>query len=79
MIFLVVAFLVLVGWASMFIAPTFRWTYVTWLFFSLMTTIAVVLTAVTLVLGVFCRINFGKGLPRYRECSVRRSYLPTLR
>lgn len=68
LIFLVIAVLVLVGWAAMFIAPTFRWTYVTWLFFSLMTSIALALTTVTLILGSICRINFGKGLTRYREC-----------
>ncbi|KAH9853099.1 hypothetical protein C2E23DRAFT_823292 [Lenzites betulinus] len=59
------AVLILAGWAAMFIAATFRWTYVTWLFFSLMTTAAVLLTVVVLVLGIVCRINFGKGLPRY--------------
>ncbi|KAL1951764.1 hypothetical protein VTO73DRAFT_913 [Trametes versicolor] len=63
--FLGVAVFVLTGWASMFIAATFRWTYVTWLFFSLMTTAAVLLTVVTLALGIVCRLNFGKGLPRY--------------
>ncbi|CDO70217.1 hypothetical protein BN946_scf184942.g17 [Trametes cinnabarina] len=64
-VFLGVAGLVLVGWASMFIAATFRWTYVTWLFFSLMTTAAVLLIVITLILGIICRINFGKGLTRY--------------
>ncbi|KAI0336143.1 hypothetical protein GY45DRAFT_1316219 [Cubamyces sp. BRFM 1775] len=65
MVFLAVAGLLLAGWASMFIAATFRWTYVTWLFFSLMTTAAVLLTVTTLILGIVCRINFGKGLTRY--------------
>ncbi|OSD05908.1 hypothetical protein PYCCODRAFT_1404746 [Trametes coccinea BRFM310] len=64
-VFLGVAGFVLVGWASMFIAATFRWTYVTWLFFSLMTTAAVLLIVITLILGIVCRINFGKGLTRY--------------
>ncbi|KAH9912239.1 uncharacterized protein BXZ73DRAFT_107524 [Epithele typhae] len=65
MVFLSVAVLILAGWASMFIAPTFRWTYATWLFFSLMTTGALLLAVTTLVLGIFCRLNFGKGLKRY--------------
>ena len=68
MLFLGVAIFVLVGWATMFIAATFRWTYVTWLFFSLMTTAALLLTITTLVIGIVCRVNFGKGLPRYRTC-----------
>ncbi|TFK93548.1 hypothetical protein K466DRAFT_100398 [Polyporus arcularius HHB13444] len=63
--FLAVAALILVGWATMFVAATFRWTYATWLFFSLMTTAAVLLTLTTLILGIVCRINFGKGLTRY--------------
>ncbi len=70
--FLAVAALILVGWATMFVAATFRWTYATWLFFSLMTTAAVLLTLTTLILGIVCRINFGKGLTRYRAyLSVR--------
>lgn len=73
--FLGVAVFVLTGWASMFIAATFRWTYVTWLFFSLMTTAAVLLTVVTLVLGIVCRLNFGKGLPRYRESHAACTFL----
>ena len=71
MVFLGVAGLLLAGWASMFIAATFRWTYVTWLFFSLMTTAAVLLTVITLILGIVCRINFGKGLTRYRTLHLR--------
>ncbi|KAI0724235.1 hypothetical protein C8T65DRAFT_625846 [Cerioporus squamosus] len=63
--FLAVAVLILVGWATMFIAATFRWTYATWLFFRLMTTAAVLLTLTTLILGIVCRVNFGKGLTRY--------------
>ncbi|KAI8995420.1 hypothetical protein BD414DRAFT_534588 [Trametes punicea] len=65
LVFLSVAGVVLAGWASMFIAATFRWTYVTWRFFSLMTTAAVLLTLITLILGIICRVNFGKGLRRY--------------
>ncbi|KAI0757276.1 hypothetical protein C8Q80DRAFT_1090727 [Daedaleopsis nitida] len=65
LLFLAVAVLILIGWATMFIAPTFRWTYVTWLFFSLMTSGALLLTIATLVLGTICRINFGKGLSHY--------------
>ena len=66
LLFLGVAIYMIVGWASMFIAATFRWTYATWLFFSLMTTAAVLLALTTLILGIICRLNFGKGLARYR-------------
>ena len=50
----------------MFIAATFRWTYATWFFFRIMTTSAVVLALLVFSLGIVCRINFGKGLTRYR-------------
>ena len=66
MMFLAVAVLVLAGWGAMFVAATFRWTYVTWLFFRIMTTAAVLLALTVLILGIVCRVNFGKGLTRYR-------------
>ena len=68
-IFLGVAVVVLAGWGSMFIAATFRWTYATWFFFRIMPTAAVVLALLVFVLGIVCRINFGKGLTRYRTLS----------
>ncbi|EJD04260.1 uncharacterized protein FOMMEDRAFT_133567 [Fomitiporia mediterranea MF3/22] len=64
-IFLVLSFGYLGGWGAMFISPTFRWTIKLWQFFMLMTLASVILTLLTLVLGILCRINFGKGLPRY--------------
>ncbi|KAK7694292.1 hypothetical protein QCA50_001474 [Cerrena zonata] len=63
--FLILSFLYLVGWSSMFVARTFRWTFTQWRFFTMMATASVILTAITLALGVYCRINFGKGLTRY--------------
>ena len=69
MMFLAVAVLVLAGWGAMFVAATFRWTYVTWLFFRIMTTAAVLLALTVLILGIVCRVNFGKGLTRYRTLS----------
>jgi hypothetical protein len=32
-----------------------------------MTSASVLLTMAAFVLGIICRFNFGKGLPRYRE------------
>ncbi|KAJ3486147.1 hypothetical protein NLI96_g4437 [Meripilus lineatus] len=65
LVFLALSFLYLVGWAAMFAAPSFRWTFVQWKFFALMATASVVLTLTTLILGIVCRMNFGKGLARY--------------
>lgn len=36
----------------------------------MMATASVILTATTLALGIYCRINFGKGLTRYRKCTI---------
>ncbi|KAF9229606.1 hypothetical protein BS17DRAFT_743880 [Gyrodon lividus] len=65
LIFLVMCLGYLGGWGAMFNSTTFRWTYMTWTFFGLMTTASVFLTLVSFILGIICRINFGKGLPRY--------------
>lgn len=64
-IFLILSFGYTVGWSSMFAAPSFRWTFVEWFFFGLMTCASVALAIITLFLGVVCRLNFGKGLSRY--------------
>ncbi|KAH9947951.1 hypothetical protein B0H21DRAFT_851085, partial [Amylocystis lapponica] len=63
--FLSLSLLYMAGWASFFSSPTFRWTFIQWRFFDLVATASVLLTLVTFVLGVVCRINFGKGLTRY--------------
>lgn len=65
-IFLVLSILYLAGWSVMFFSTTFRWTFVTWSFFSVMACASVFLTVLSFILGVVCRYNFGKGLPRYR-------------
>ncbi|KAH8100487.1 hypothetical protein BXZ70DRAFT_1022326, partial [Cristinia sonorae] len=67
LIFLAFSLLYLVGWSAMFVSNTFRLTFLQWRFFSLMTSASVFLTAVTLVLGIICRINFGRGLRHHLE------------
>ena len=54
----------------MFASTTFRWTFVTWRFFSLIASSSVLLTLMCLILGLICRLNFGKGLLRYCESNV---------
>lgn len=63
--FLVLSLLYLGGWSVMFLADTFRWTFLTWMFFRIMAITSVFLTLSAFVLGVICRYNFGKGLMRY--------------
>jgi len=64
-VFLILTFLYVAGFCSMFASDTFRWTYITWVFFGMIETIAAALALTVLVLGIVCRLNFGKGL---KEC-----------
>ncbi|KAF8641210.1 hypothetical protein AX17_000844 [Amanita inopinata Kibby_2008] len=63
--FLLLSVLYLCGWSVMFFSTTFRWTFVTWRFFSVMASASVFLTCSALILGIVCRFNFGKGLLRH--------------
>jgi hypothetical protein len=63
--FLTLSILYLGGWGVMFFSTTFRWTFLTWRFFSIMAVASVFLTLMSFLLGVVCRFNFGKGLLRY--------------
>lgn len=64
-IFLVFSIMYMAGWGFMFVSTTFRWTFIQWRFFALMSSASVMLTLASFVLGVMCRLNFGKGLTRY--------------
>ncbi|KAJ7169468.1 hypothetical protein C8R46DRAFT_897285 [Mycena filopes] len=64
-VFLGLSVLYLAGWGVMFLSTTFRWTFRTWSFFSIMASMSVFLTLMSFALGVTCRLNFGKGLLRY--------------
>jgi hypothetical protein len=63
--FLLFSILYLAAWSIMFLSFTFRWTFLSWRFFSLMATSSIALTVLSFVLGMVCRMNFGKGLLRY--------------
>jgi len=64
-LFLLLSLLYIGCWSIMLDSTTFRWTFITWRFFSVMASASFVLTCVCLVLGTICRCNFGKGLLRY--------------
>jgi hypothetical protein len=64
-IFLGLAIGYLAGWGAMFKSTSLRWTFVEWTFFSLIYTAGAVLVLTAFILGVWSRVNFGKGLPRY--------------
>ncbi len=67
LIFLAMSVGYFAGWGGMFASSTFRWTFVNWRFFSVIVSASLFLTLITLIVGLVCRINFGKGLPRYRK------------
>jgi len=54
-VFLLLSTLYLGGWGVMFFSTTFRWTFVTWRFFSIMASASVLLTVLSIILGVVCR------------------------
>jgi len=64
-VFLGLSLCYLAGWGVMFLSTTFRWTFQTWGFFGVMSSASVFLALASSVLGVICRVNFGKGLLRY--------------
>jgi hypothetical protein len=65
LIFLILSFGYLLGWGVMFASATFRWTFVQWRFFGLMASGSALLTLMACIMGLICRMNFGRGLLRY--------------
>jgi len=65
LVFLAMCLCYLAVWGTMLHSTSFRWTYITWAFFGVMTTSSVSLTLLAFILGIVCRLNFGKGLPHY--------------
>lgn len=66
-VFLVLSALYVIAWGLMFDSKTFRWTYFQWVFFGTVATLSAILALTGLILGIVCRLNFGKGLPNYCE------------
>jgi len=64
-VFLLITTALLGGWSALFDSRLFRWAFTTWWFLGTMMTASLLLLFVTLVLAVFCRLNFGKGLDHY--------------
>ncbi|CAE6344464.1 unnamed protein product [Rhizoctonia solani] len=64
-VFLGLSALFIVAWAGMFVSPTWRLTFLTWMFFRMMTVCAAILSVLALVLGIVSFINFGKDLPKH--------------
>ncbi|WVW86294.1 hypothetical protein I302_108336 [Kwoniella bestiolae CBS 10118] len=61
-IFLCLSVLTMGAWAVSFTNPMFRIIFSTWAFFTCMGSLAVGLTAITVILAIIRRMTFGKGL-----------------
>jgi len=64
-IFLGIAFFILSGWSIMFYSIVYRWTFLQWPFMGCFVVASLVLLVSTVILGIICRMNFGKGLKQY--------------
>ncbi|KAF4586242.1 hypothetical protein EYR38_010516 [Pleurotus pulmonarius] len=64
-IFLVIGFVFLGGWSSMFYSRVYRWSLVQWPFLFSITVCSFVLIVASMILGVICWLNFNKGLSQY--------------
>lgn len=62
LIFLVLSIWFFAGFGGMFLANSFRWTFMTWSFFGVMASLSVIFTLTAFVLGLVCWRNFGRGL-----------------
>lgn len=65
--FLALSALFVLAWAAMFVCPIWRLTFLTWMFFRVVSLSAAILTVLALALGITCFFSFGKGLPKYRR------------
>lgn len=78
LIFLILSFGYLLGWGVMFASATFRWTFVQWRFFGLMASGSALLTVMACIMGLICRMNFGRGLLRYCKLASYSHDFPSL-
>ena len=62
LIFLVLSIWFFAGFGGMFLATSFRWTFMMWSFFGVMASLSVIFTLTAFVLGLVCWRNFGRGL-----------------
>ncbi|KAF5314239.1 hypothetical protein D9619_011880 [Psilocybe cf. subviscida] len=63
--FLAIGFIIISGWAVLFYSIVFRWVFVQWPYLGCWTVASFILLFATMILGVVCRMNFGKGLKEY--------------
>ncbi|KAG5640977.1 hypothetical protein DXG03_006470 [Asterophora parasitica] len=64
-VFLGISGLFLTLWSIMFYSIVYRWTFIEWPYLACFTVASLMLILASIVLGVVCRMNFGKGLKQY--------------
>jgi len=64
--FLALGFLITTGWGGvMFYSRVYRWSFLQWPFLGCFTVASLTLIGASMILGLICRLNFGKGLAQY--------------
>ncbi|KAJ7584864.1 hypothetical protein C8J56DRAFT_136562 [Mycena floridula] len=52
-----------------FFSPLYQFIFMCWPFFAVMTVTAYIFVLLTICVSLFCRVHFGKGLPRYLQAT----------
>ncbi|KAF9472835.1 hypothetical protein BDN70DRAFT_868024 [Pholiota conissans] len=65
LVFLGIGFIIITGWALMFYSLVFPWTFMQWPYLGCFTIASFVLLGASIIIGIVCRMNFGKGLKEY--------------
>ncbi|KAJ3793050.1 hypothetical protein GGU11DRAFT_760243 [Lentinula aff. detonsa] len=64
-VFAGISLLLLASSSGIFASPLYRFIFRTWPFFATMTITSYLLIVLTTILGIWCRANFGRGLPEF--------------
>jgi len=74
-VFIGIAFIFTAGWSIMFYSIIYRWTFTQWPYLSCYTIASFILLIASMILGIICRMNFGKGLAQYLHAEAALSSL----
>jgi hypothetical protein len=64
-LFMAYSFALTFVWSFMYYSFSYRWTFYDWPFFGCFASGSLILLVASFVLGLICRLNFGKGLKQY--------------
>lgn len=63
--FVILGLLFEASWSGMYDSLVWRWTWIQWPFFASITVSSQIILLASVLFGVICRLNFGKGLKEY--------------